>query len=145
MFLASVSFFAAFAAARGVTHAIRHHIGPFHNFGTRGGTHIHHAVFGISGLLAIGYLWNAQLGVGKHSPGASRATALAYGAAAALTLDEFALWLNLKDVYWKRQGRQSIDAVVLFGGALSIAGWGGRFLRDAAVEVTKVGAILDRA
>ena len=43
---------------------------------------------------------------------------------AALTLDEFALWLNLKDVYWAREGRESIDAVVLFGALLAIGAWG---------------------
>ena len=42
-----------------------------------------------------------------------------------LTLDEFALWLNLEDVYWTRKGRQSIDAVILFGSLLLIGvhGW----------------------
>ena len=48
-----------------------------------------------------------------------------HGIGAALTLDEFALWLNLQDVYWERQGRTSIDAVILFGSFLSIAIWGG--------------------
>jgi hypothetical protein len=37
-----------------------------------------------------------------------------YGGAA-LTLDEFALLLNLKDVYWNREVRASIDAIILFG------------------------------
>jgi hypothetical protein len=52
-----------------------------------------------------------------------------YGAGAALTLDEFALWLNLEDVYWARQGRASIDAIILFGALLLIAIWGGGFLQ----------------
>ena len=30
-----------------------------------------------------------------------------------LALDEFALWLDLKDVYWSEQGRKSIDAVIV--------------------------------
>jgi hypothetical protein len=47
-----------------------------------------------------------------------RLTAFAYGAASALVLDEFALWLNLKDVYWQRQGRESIEALALFAGFL---------------------------
>jgi hypothetical protein len=50
--------------------------------------------------------------------------------ASALTLDEFALWLTFRDVYWEREGRLSIDAVLLFGSLLSIAVWGGPFLRD---------------
>jgi hypothetical protein len=36
-----------------------------------------------------------------------------FGVGAALTLDEFALWLHLDDVYWSREGRKSIDAVLL--------------------------------
>jgi len=50
--------------------------------------------------------------------------------ASALTLDEFALWLTFRDVYWQREGRLSIDAVLLFGSLLSIAMWGGPFLKD---------------
>jgi hypothetical protein len=47
--------------------------------------------------------------------------ALSYGIGAALTLDEFALWLNLDAAdYWSSQGRESIDAVVLFGALLAI-------------------------
>ena len=46
----------------------------------------------------------------------SRLLALSYGMGAALTLDEFALWLNLDALaYWSKQGRESIDAVILFG------------------------------
>ena len=45
-------------------------------------------------------------------------TASLYGVAAALTLDEFALWLDLQDDYWDKQGRKSIDAVAIFGGLL---------------------------
>ena len=41
-------------------------------------------------------------------------TAIVFGIGAALTLDEFALWLHLDDVYWSEQGRQSIDAVIVF-------------------------------
>ena len=52
--------------------------------------------------------------------------------AVAITLDEFALWLNLKDVYWERQGRESFEALGLFG-ALLIAGIsGGPFFRGVA-------------
>ena len=49
---------------------------------------------------------------------------------AALTLDEFALWLNLEpDAYWSREGRLSIDAVILFGGMLAVGAWGAPFFR----------------
>ena len=60
-----------------------------------------------------------------------------YGAGAALTLDEFALWLNLSDVYWERQGRASIDAVVLFGALLLIGLLGGRFFHSIAQEALR--------
>jgi hypothetical protein len=49
---------------------------------------------------------------------------------AALTLDEFALWLNLEpDAYWSREGRLSIDAVILFGSVLAVGAWGAPFFR----------------
>jgi hypothetical protein len=73
-----------------------------------------------------------QVGNGSApgSPWTSRLTALLFGVASALTLDEFALWFTFRDVYWEREGRLSIDAVLLFGALLSIAMWGGPFLRD---------------
>ena len=43
----------------------------------------------------------------------ARSIAVLFGIGTGLTLDEFALWLNLKDVYWEKQGRASIDAVVI--------------------------------
>jgi hypothetical protein len=55
LFLASFGFFAGFGAARAVTHAILHRVGPFQNLSI-GGRHLHHLVFGIGGLLAVGYL-----------------------------------------------------------------------------------------
>ena len=121
-FLSAVGFTAAFATARGITHSIRAGIGPFGNI-EPGGKHIHHSTFGILGLLACGYIWTYQLAIGTHPHPhrwSSRVSAASYGIASALTLDEFALWLDLKDDYWNKQGRKSIDAVVLFGGLLSI-------------------------
>jgi uncharacterized YccA/Bax inhibitor family protein len=119
-FLSAVGFTTTFAAARAVTHAIRAGIGPFGNI-TAGGRHIHHSTFGIFGLIGIGYLWTYRFGIGDKTPDwASRITASTYGIASALTLDEFALWLDLHDDYWDAQGRKSIDAVAIFGGLLTI-------------------------
>ena len=60
----------------------------------------------------------------------SRLLALTYGIGAALTLDEFALWLNLDAAaYWSRQGRESIDAIVLFGALLVMGTWGAPLFR----------------
>jgi hypothetical protein len=131
MFLASVAFVVTFVVIRTITHLIRAGRGPFHDVVTKGG-HIHHLVWGILLLLGVGYLWLLQVGTGSVSglPWASQLTALLFGVAAALTLDEFALWLTFRDVYWEREGRLSIDAVLVFGALLSIAVWGGPFLAD---------------
>jgi hypothetical protein len=133
LFLGNVGFLTAFVTVRGITHSIRAGRGPFRNV-TPGGRHIHHMTFGILGLLVTGYAWNAQLGVGNDPARrwGSRVSATGYGMASALTLDEFALWLNLKDDYWSKQGRESIDAVVLFGALLSMSVVGKDFLKDLA-------------
>jgi hypothetical protein len=112
-------------------YCITHQIPPFH-FIFMDGRHIHHLVFGILLLLAVGYAWLCDIGTGMDSTSllASRLTSILYGLAAALTLDEFALWLNLKDVYWSREGRSSIDAVILFGSLLAIGAWGAPILTN---------------
>jgi hypothetical protein len=73
-----------------------------------------------------------EIGTATNHRRSSRLTSASYGAGAALTLDEFALWLNLQDVYWAKQGRESIDAVVLFGSLLSMGLIGKDFLRELA-------------
>ena len=81
--------------------------------------------------------WVLQAGTQRDpSPHASRITSLVYGAGAALTLDEFALWLNLEDDYWTGKGRESIDAVVLFGSLLSIGALGGGIFQKFAERVS---------
>jgi len=129
LFIASFSFLIAFIAVRIITHAIRGGIGPFHNV-AHGDLHIHHLVWGILLLLGVGYGWLIQIGTGitGTSRTAGIVLSMLYGLGAALTLDEFALWLNLRDVYWERQGRESIDAVMLFGGLLSSGLYGRAFL-----------------
>jgi hypothetical protein len=129
--IGAVSFGATFALTRAVTHAIRAGRGPFRNI-TPGGRHIHHMTFGICGLIGVGWAWLNEFGVGSGGPVASRTTAAVYGAGSALTLDEFALWLNLKDDYWTREGRESIDAVVAFGSLLTIAATGHRLAGELA-------------
>lgn len=128
MFLASISFFVTFLAVRLLVASIQHHIGPF-QYVTMGGRHIHHLVWGILLLLIVGYAYMNDAGSG-FTPTAlftSRLVAILYGVGAALTLDEFALWLNLANDYWSPQGRESIDAVVLFGSVLAIGTWGAPF------------------
>lgn len=139
VFLASFAFFVTFALVRALTHAIRAGVGPFHNLSV-GGRHIHHMVWGISLLLLVGYGWLLEVGSGVSgtSTWMGRVMALFYGIGAALTLDEFALWLNLEDVYWLPKGRESIDAVLLFGSLLSIGIWGGPLIRAMIREALRV-------
>src|ERR1700744_5239832 len=126
LFLASVSFFLTFFLVRLLVSYITHHIAPF-GFVGGVGRHIHHLVWGILLLLITGHATLAEVGT-KATPGSiflSRLLAISYGIGAALTLDEFALWLNLDAMaYWSKQGRESIDAVVLFGALLAMTTWG---------------------
>lgn len=139
LFLASIAFFLTFAGVRLVTYSNHNHIGPFHDLYFRG-RHIHHLVWGILILLLVGYGWLVEAGSGDRQTSvfAGRVLSLLYGAGAALTLDEFALWLNLEDVYWAREGRASIDAVILFGALLLIGVLGGRFLGALLREVSSL-------
>jgi len=121
LFLAAFAFALTFALTRALTFAIRANVGPFHNVSV-GGRHIHHLVWGILLLLLVGYLNIVEFGGTSWMTGVGiRLTCVLFGIGAALTLDEFALWLNLADVYWSREGRQSVDAVLVFGSVL-IAG-----------------------
>jgi hypothetical protein len=139
MFIASVSFLFTFAGVRLLVSLVIHNHGPFGWVMVRG-HHIHHLVWGILILLLVGYGWLLDLGR-SHSPLSiffSRLMAVSYGAGAALTLDEFALWLNLDpNDYWSRDGRMSIDAVILFGGILAVGAWGAPFFRGLQVMWSK--------
>lgn len=83
---------------------------------TPGGLHIHHLVFGIVLMMVAGF---TEFATQPHSPWLE-VTAAAFGVGMGLTLDEFALWLYLEDVYWAEEGRRSVDAVIfaaIIGGA----------------------------
>jgi len=139
LFLASVGFFTTVLVVRGITIAIRHDIGPFHDVSMHG-RHIHHLVWGIILLLTVGYTWLVEFGTGaaSESQWSGRLTSLLFGVAAALTLDEFALWLNLRDVYWEREGRESFEALALFGGLLAVGIFGRSFWRGIAAELGRM-------
>lgn len=84
---------------------------------TKSGLHLHHLVWGIVLMMSSGFL-NFVLKPG--SPW-EEVLAAAFGIGAGLTLDEFALWIHLEDVYWTQEGRISLDAVVvaaLLGGLI---------------------------
>ncbi|HTJ72199.1 MAG TPA: hypothetical protein VL551_31960 [Actinospica sp.] len=105
------SFVGTFMLTRLVVRMIRSGVGPFGNVKV-GSVHVHHLVPGIVLMLVTGPI---QFVVAPH--GAVRTVlACVFAAGAALTLDEFALWLHLTDVYWEEQGRKSVDAVVLVAG-----------------------------
>lgn len=76
---------------------------------TESGLHLHHLVWGIVLLLAAGFLGFATA---PPSPW-NEILAAAFGIGAGLTLDEFALWVHLSDVYWAEEGRSSLDAVIV--------------------------------
>jgi hypothetical protein len=131
MFIASMSFLFAFISVRLLVHRIVNHQGHFQWVVVRG-HHIHHLVWGILILLLVGYGWLLDLGR-SHSPTSiffSRLMSVGYGVGAALTLDEFALWLDLEpDAYWSDTGRLSIDAVILFGALLAVGAGGAPFFQ----------------
>jgi hypothetical protein len=109
-----LAFTATFSGVRGITHAIKDGKGPFGNL-SMGGEHLHHYMWGIGMLAGVGAIAvRGTEGLRRH-PG----TALAYGAGLALVVDEFALLLDLKDVYWAKEGRVSVDVAV---GGSSLAG-----------------------
>lgn len=138
-FLASVGFFTTVVLVRTVTLAIHHNIGPFHDLSMRG-RHIHHLVWGILLLMLVGYAWLAEIGTGASdsSRWMGRLTSMVYGVAAALTLDEFALWLNLRDVYWEREGRESFEAMAGFASLLAMGVYGRTFFHAIATEFLKL-------
>jgi hypothetical protein len=137
LLLAALGFFVTFAVARSMAYAAYRSVGPFH-YVYIGGTHIHHLVWGILLILAVGFCWLIEVGTGAKSSSlfASRLMSLLYGVGAALTLDEFALWLNVQEgVYWTRRDFASLDAVILFGAVLLIGIWGRDFLKAVGIEI----------
>jgi hypothetical protein len=103
---------------------------------TKGGLHIHHLVFGIVLLLLTGFL---EFALAPNNAWLDVLAAL-FGIGAGLTLDEFALWLHLDDVYWAEEGRRSIDAVLvatLLGG-LVVLGLAPFELANQGTAVTSI-------
>ena len=106
--LAWTSFTLTFLGLRGLTHWIRRGHGPSGGGVTLGGEHFHHYNIGIGMLATVA-------GVGLRGTERQRrhpAAAVAFGAANAMIVDELALLLDLKDVYWAKDGRKSVDVAV---------------------------------
>lgn len=124
-FLILTAFSLTFLAARLIVYNIKYQLIPF--LPTRyiviHETHVHHLVFGIFLLLIAGFIRIPQFG---HE--LMRLSSLLYGMGAALTLDEFSLWLRFNpDAYFGPQGRISIDAVILFILIILTSIWHGTF------------------
>jgi hypothetical protein len=105
--LSWLAFTGTFSTVRGITHAIKDGKGPFGNLSV-GGEHLHHYMWGIGILAGVGAVAVRGTEELRRHP----VTAVAYGAGLALIADEFALLLDLKDVYWAKQGRISVDLAI---------------------------------
>jgi hypothetical protein len=109
-----LAFTGTFAGLRLITYSIRDGVGPFRNLSV-GGSHLHHYMWGIGLVSGVGAV--AVRGDEEHRR--HPAVAVSYGSGMALIVDEFALLLDLRDVYWAKQGRISIDLGV---GGIAAAG-----------------------
>jgi hypothetical protein len=119
-----VAFLVTFGCVRVYTHAVRHGRGPGNL--SVGGLRVHHMVPGIFLLLGAGFI--AVTAEDDSLPWYLWwVLPTAFGVGAALVLDEFALWLNLRDVYWTEEGRRSIDAVIIAAALIAIVALGAPF------------------
>jgi len=106
--LAWTSFTLTFVGVRALTHWIRAGHGPAGGGVKLGGKHFHHYNIGIALPTTV-----AAVGLrGTEKQRRHPAAAVAFGAANALIVDELALLLDLKDVYWATDGRESVDVAV---------------------------------
>lgn len=121
-FLIALSYLLAIGAVRFITHSIKNHWFGFlfHDIGGGGG-HVHHFAIGILILLAVGYI---AVAFNPERTWVQRLLAVLFGIGAALIIDEFALWLIFKDVYWSAQGRTSVDAAFIVGSLVTVVATG---------------------
>ncbi len=100
---------ATFLITRTVTRLIRSGSGAGAGLGNvrLGGVHVHHQVFGILITIGTGIVLVSET---PHGAALDVAAAI-FGVGVSLTLDVFALWLHLQDVYWTTEGRKSVDAI----------------------------------
>ena len=143
-----VAILLTFLVTRGVTRLIRSGNGGRIGLGNIhiDGSHIHHQVFGILIIIGTGIFLVSETPQGA----ALDAAAAVFGAGVGLTVDEFALWLHLEDVYWADQGRKSVDAMfcvlvitgALIGGAQFATGHIGTAAWWSSVGVIAVNLVL---
>ena len=96
------------------------------------GVHLHHLVFGIVTMMIAGAAGFLAFGRTPYT----EICALLFGVGAGLTIDEFALWVYLDDVYWAQEGRKSIDATVIAaaGMMLVLVGFTPLTIEDGSVQ-----------
>jgi hypothetical protein len=131
-----IAFIVTFLITRTITIMIKRGKGPFGNISV-GGTHLHHLVPGIFLLLISGVLGIAMDIQWEGVAGLIIPTL--FGIGAALTLDEFALWLTLRDVYWSHEGRRSVDAVITLAALLTLIALGLPFWSDVVRDANVAG------
>ena len=108
LFCFFVAFLASFAFIRVSVRMIRAQVRWWPGNISSGGTHVHHMVFGVIFMVIAGV---AGIAAPAGSTGWRAGAAALFGIGTALVLDEFALILHLRDVYWTSDGRLSVDAV----------------------------------
>jgi hypothetical protein len=104
------------------------------------GVHLHHLVWGIVTMMIAGSLGFLAFGRSPHT----EIFAFFFGVGAGLTIDEFALWVHLEDVYWAEEGRSSIDAVVIAAAAmfLVLLGYSPVAIESGSAETVIVSVVL---
>ena len=117
LFCFFVAFLVGFALIRLSVRMIRAEVSWWPGNVTSGGMHLHHMVFGVILMVVAGV---AEIAAPLHSLDWRAATAGVFGVGTALVLDEFALILHLRDVYWSNEGRLSIDAVFVAAGVTAL-------------------------
>lgn len=118
LFLVLVGFVLSFAFIRMSTRLMRSPKVPWWpgSVVSESGVHLHHLVFGIVAMMAAGAFGFFSLGESPYM----EICAFVFGVGAGLTIDEFALWVHLDDVYWAEEGRSSIDATVIAVAAMML-------------------------
>jgi hypothetical protein len=118
LFLVLVGFILSFGFIRMSTRLMRSPRVPWWpgSVVSESGVHLHHLVFGIATMMVAGAIGFTVLGDSPYA----EICAFAFGIGAGLTIDEFALWVYLEDVYWSEEGRVSIDATVLAAAAMGL-------------------------
>jgi hypothetical protein len=143
-----VAILLTFLITRTVTRLIRSGSGADVGLGNVriAGNHVHHQVFGILIIIGTGIV---LVSAAPHGAALDVAAAF-FGIGVGLTVDEFALWLHLEDVYWAKEGRKSVDAIfcvlavtgALIGGVGFLSGRIGTAAWWSSVSVVAVGLLL---